>query len=393
MTCGHYHRNQRQGRRRGSTLILVAAGMVAVLAMCAFAVDYGALVEDANKVQRACDAAALAGASQLRGGATGDPLQERQDATVVAVKTAAENDVTIPTNGKSNNSPDIWFDDNGHPTTITVRATSDRAFYFGRLTGYPHGRATRQATATIGPCNSPPPNARVVPLGITQSTYDAYSAEGTRNIGKPDPKFETFTLIQANKTTFARDDLVEFDMRGPNGKSPAHFESQLVGDDVAGRDFPAPTINPPTFETTLNASLNPQGERLEDGMGQLFQRAVNAPWNDAPITDTANPYTTVGQRYSDILNGNSPVDANGNANPRIMNLIVTPDSAGFQSGTTNLQIVGYAPVYIQQVAEDPTTGAVTVTVGFLPANITSSSSCGGTTSGSLTGNRAVKLIG
>src|ERR1019366_4926696 len=111
-----------------------------------------------------------------------------------ALQVAGQNNLVIPTNGNSNQSPDIWFDNNGHPTQVTVRVTSSRSFLFGLVSGYPHGHVTRQAMARIGPCNSAPPNPRIVPLGITQTTFDAYSKDGNNNVGKPNPKFETFTL-------------------------------------------------------------------------------------------------------------------------------------------------------------------------------------------------------
>lgn len=382
-----YRRNTRQ-RRRGVTLILVAIGMTTFLACGALVLDYGALVADANQLQRAVDAAALAGASQLKTqtGADTGPAQ------ALALRAASENDVGIGTHGNSNQSPEIWFDNNGHPTKITVRATSSRGFLFGLAMGYPNGHVTRQATAGIGACNSAPPTPPIVPLGITQTSFDAYAQEGNSNVGNPNPKFETLTLIRANKTTFVKDDLVAFDMRGPNSKSPTMFEQQLIGNDLPGRDFPVPTITPATYETTLNASINKQGDVLEDGLGQLFQRSANYPWNDSPIADPNNPWQTAGRDYANILNGNSPVDAQGHYNPRIMNLIVTPPNGSIVVGTDNLKITGYAPVYVQQVTEDPTTGDVLVTVGFLPTNLISSDSCGGSGGSALTGNRVVTLL-
>src|SRR5437868_15312109 len=90
------HRQVRRSRRRGgSVIVLVTLSTVFLLGCTALAVDYGLLVVDANRLQRACDAAALAGASQLK--MTNDTT-DTYNAKVVAVNTAAQNGVVIDHN-------------------------------------------------------------------------------------------------------------------------------------------------------------------------------------------------------------------------------------------------------------------------------------------------------
>src|SRR4028119_435182 len=56
---------KRFSRRKGSIMVVTCLSMVALLGFCALAVDYGRLVSSRNQLQRACDAAALAGATEL----------------------------------------------------------------------------------------------------------------------------------------------------------------------------------------------------------------------------------------------------------------------------------------------------------------------------------------
>src|SRR6185503_17940912 len=128
-----------RGRRRGSTVILVTFAMTVLLGFCAFAADYGMMVADANRLQRACDAAALAGATKLMmsGYDATSVATDEANARYLAALTAYRNGVTV-------NQNDITF-----PTAqqIVVPATTTRNFFFGRALGMANGVITRSATA------------------------------------------------------------------------------------------------------------------------------------------------------------------------------------------------------------------------------------------------------
>ncbi len=80
---------------QGSALVLVVLTMLVVLLMGALAVDHGILVLEANRVQRACDAAALAAAIHLSGLQQAPTSQDLAAARAQAISTAGANKVAI----------------------------------------------------------------------------------------------------------------------------------------------------------------------------------------------------------------------------------------------------------------------------------------------------------
>ena len=77
-------KSNNQKTQRGGSVVLITALSLTVLAGCAaIAVDYGLLVADANRLQRACDSGALAGAQLLK--VTGDDNYDTYQARTVAV--------------------------------------------------------------------------------------------------------------------------------------------------------------------------------------------------------------------------------------------------------------------------------------------------------------------
>src|SRR4028118_1730189 len=97
-TCRRLSQKRKRDRKRGgSVIVIVALSTVALLGCCAFAVDYGILNADANRVQRACDAAALAGAAKFKknGTSTTTDVTDTANARTEAILVAQQNGVTI----------------------------------------------------------------------------------------------------------------------------------------------------------------------------------------------------------------------------------------------------------------------------------------------------------
>jgi Flp pilus assembly protein TadG len=352
----------RRAPRRGSVMVMMALSVVALLGATALAVDYGLLVTDANRLQRACDAAALAGAQQLK---TSNDVTDEYNAKLTAQQVASQNGVSV-------NWAQIEVTNNY--TRIQVTANTTRSFFFAPVLGQRSGVVRRRATAGVSAgdnLSTGPERIRVAPIGITWETYNAYNTDRDDS--------HDIELVRQNKQTFGLDDMVLFDLRNTNAKSGAHMQDQLTGDEVEYSSLG-------DYETTLNAAQASEKKKLKDGLDTLFERSEAAPWNDAGSGSS-------GTKYSQILAGTSPRD-----NPRVVYLIVTPSTSNPKNGTFDTQVQGFAPVYIESYY-DATVGsgknAETVTrmrIRFLPP---ASAGDGGVTvnpGGTLSGVRVISLL-
>ncbi len=149
----------RQNRRRGSVTMIMAGGSIFMLGCAALAVDYGLLVADANRLQRACDAGALAGAAKLK--VTGNDEYDKYQARQEAQRVAQLNGAPVQWN-------DISFSNND--TRIHVPAATVRSFFFARAIGKTDGAITRTAKASVaGGSNllTGGGRLRVAPIGIS----------------------------------------------------------------------------------------------------------------------------------------------------------------------------------------------------------------------------------
>ncbi len=350
-------RERRRSRRRGSVLLLTAGATIFIMACAALAVDYGLLVADANRMQRACDAAALAGATKLK--VTGDDNYDTYQAKSEAILVAAQNGATVNWN-------DITLLSNN--TQIRVPAATTRTFFFARAIGRTSGSLTRRATASVAPggtMSTGPSRNRVAPIGITWETYNAYSADRANS--------HDLELIRQNKQTFGLDDMVLFDLRNTSAKSGPHMQDQLTG-----AENESTAIG--DYETTLNAAQPSERKKLTDGLDELFGESEGPPWNDNSNTGT---------EYNDILNGTSPRD-----NPRVVYIIVTPSTTEASNGTYDTQIQAYVPVYIESYYETTSSGeqVVKMRVRFLPPGTAGDEGIRPDPNASWAGIRVISLI-
>lgn len=357
---------RRANRRKGSVTVMMALSIVMLLGCSALAVDYGLLVADANRLQRACDAGALAGAAKLK--ATGVDSTDEYNAKLDAQRVAFQNGVSV-------NFNDITVT-NG--VQIRVPASTTRSFFFARAIGKNSGVINRSATAGVGAgdnLSTGPGRIRVAPIGISWETYNAYNADRANA--------HDIELVRQNKQTFGLDDMVLFDLRDNNAKSGAHMQDQLTG---AATEYSS--IG--DYETTLNASQASEKKKLEDGLQALFGRSAGAPWNDSSSTGT---------QYNNILSGASPRD-----NPRVVYLIVTPSTSNVSNGTFDTQVQGYAPVYIEGFYyEDVISGGngnnsvtervLRMRLRFLPAGIASDGQVKRKPGATVSGIRTISLTG
>lgn len=281
-------------RRGGSVVVIAALSLVALTGMSALAVDYGMMVSDANRLQRACDASALAGATYLK--STGNDQVDVANARLAAAAMMTQHKIT----GFDSNT--ITF--NATWSRITVPANATRNFFFAGVfkTIAPNspssGTVSRRASAGRTALSGVP---AVAPIAITVDDYNRYK-NGT--------SFEN-KLVDNNRQNFDDGDIVAMDLRLDNsGKSGAKFQ-----DDLADGTPGTTTIIGQPVNNALNASLNSQSGKMENAIEDRFDRAKNAPWNDDGNGYTYPNYPLDNPRVITIMVANpNPQD---NSNPMI----------------------------------------------------------------------------
>ncbi|HEX8835243.1 MAG TPA: pilus assembly protein TadG-related protein [Abditibacteriaceae bacterium] len=300
----------KQRRRSGSVITLTALSLVMLSGFAAMSVDYGRSVIVKNQLQRATDAAALAAVKYLPTSPDG--------ARVAARYYAYQNGKTIV------NDSDIIITNNNR---VRVSAVQNVKYFFGPVIKKISGDVPAKTTAAIQlRDNFVPPY--VVPIGVTPSTYEAHKD------GSP----VVVEGIRQNKTDLDISEFVLFDLRGPNGKSPAHMQNQLQW---------GSTYNEPTYvggtETTLNAANISQAQKFEAGMLSRITAANASPWNDD------------GTNFTNIPAGS----------PRMMYFIVTPEQQAV-NGNNNARVVGFVPVYVESMEINGS--QMKIRIRFLPLN-------------------------
>ena len=131
----------------GAVLVITAAALLAIVGMLAMVADIGALVLERNRLQNACDAAALAAAWELPNtdmarGKAGDYLEM---------------------NGVDLTEAAISFNSNN--TTVSVEARRPVKYHFAGVLGLDSGQAAARSTAAYGSVSG---MTGVVPFGIPE---------------------------------------------------------------------------------------------------------------------------------------------------------------------------------------------------------------------------------
>ncbi len=143
-------RNRWQRDERGQVLVLVAAGMAAFCGLVGMSVDIGQMIYTKSDLQKAADAAALAGAQDLPSSST---------ATNVANSYVALN--------ASNTAATIQISQTYNPNdTIRVTATRKVNFTFLRVIGLTGKDVAASATVRVGTYNG---GRGLVPWGLVAS--------------------------------------------------------------------------------------------------------------------------------------------------------------------------------------------------------------------------------
>lgn len=163
---------------KGAIAVLVAGAMVALLGITALVVDIGLLVNRKAELQKACDAAALAGAQELP--------EDTASATTVATNYAVENGIASPT---------VTITDSNKK--ITVSAEEQVNFFFARVLGIDNGAVATSATAMVAPVSEIYNGLR--PFGVEKEEY-VEGAEVVLKTGAHDSDSGNFYPISLDGT-------------------------------------------------------------------------------------------------------------------------------------------------------------------------------------------------
>ena len=131
---------KRRPRERGQTIVLVAIALVSLLGMAALAIDVTTLYVARSEMQRAADAAALAGAKAfVDSGVTTDPSAARQTlaqtmATSVINSILAENNVSGAPPVLVSATPDLTTHP-GNPQITVILQRTNLPTFFARIWG------------------------------------------------------------------------------------------------------------------------------------------------------------------------------------------------------------------------------------------------------------------
>ncbi|HEX8235101.1 MAG TPA: pilus assembly protein TadG-related protein [Abditibacteriaceae bacterium] len=335
----------RNRRRGGSVVVIVALSSVALLGCCALAVDYGVLNSDANRVQRACDAAALAGAAKLKksGTTATSDATDTANARSEAILVAQQNGVTIT-------AADVTFSNDN--TRIRVRGSYQRQFLFAPILRVNSGTVIRQATAEVTPIKG---LLGAVPLVITTRDYEAYK-NGTRFWVQLERMQGGDGLDSAASNASkgqSMGEVVAVDTDPSNmGKSPSWWEDGVkygTDDKVKlGIDY--------SSDTAINANEGNQSRRLADAM----EDATDARMRRA--ADLGFPQNAVDTYYP-----NYPAAAS----PRIFTIMVADETPSV-SGNNMIEIKRFATVFLSDVNESGQGSATTtqMQMRIMPASYT-----------------------
>ncbi len=168
--------NRGGDQERGAIAVLTALAMVAMLIAVAFAVDVGRWYVEGQRLQRAADAAALAGVPYMPGDFAEAKVQARKIVVAngyVSSDTPSGNVVAIEGTSK--------------PSELRVKMTSKIPNIFASVIGLGWQSLTRSATADYtgpapmgSPCNT---------FGNAPAGSSATSGVGPTGTTQPDPKF------------------------------------------------------------------------------------------------------------------------------------------------------------------------------------------------------------
>jgi len=180
-----------QAKRRGAIAVLAPVLMIPMMAMVAFAIDYGYLLKTRAALQRAADAAALAAVRDLVPSANGtqnlaavrETVRQYAKANIseIALFSVLDADIKIGRYDPKTVYTNFTILDDGILDTVRVtlrrdtQANSPVSLFFARVIGINTANVSATATAVLQKASIIPPGSDVLPFSIPKAEWVAAS--------------------------------------------------------------------------------------------------------------------------------------------------------------------------------------------------------------------------
>lgn len=379
-----------QNRRgeRGQTIILVAVALVSLLAMAALAIDVTTLYVARGEMQRAADAAALAGAKAfVDSGITSDPGSATRQTMAQTMATTLINSI-LAQNKVSGGAPVLVsatpdFTRPGNPQIVVTLQRTDLPTFFARIWGSRLATVTATAVAeAYNPAQAPAGYSPIAPQCVKPLLLVNHDPVSGSQFVDP----VTGAPIAAN----VLGELVTL-KPCPAGACPPNATLQFRPAQVnPGTANLCPgTCTPPVsdYETSLDCcdSANPPATQYVCG-GAVPTTLVNAALVDPMLsTETNNGLQCVTNHPAedtldptDLSAGAGAAKITAGSGPQSGNLVTTSRSIAtfpiVESPDVNpVRVVGFLQVFV-----DPVTPAVPTST---PAHILNVVGCGNSPGG------------
>ena len=288
-----------RSNERGQTVVLITVFMLALLGMCAMAIDVGLWYQDKRSVQAAADATALAGASVL-------PVDYATAQTVANAqfaknKKSGDSAVIV-------NTSDLTSNDS---VTVTVTRTSPS--FFAQLFGKNNATIQASARATVKSITTMASNFDVMPWAVMKNSYQLggaypiYTDNSSSNNGAVSLPYQN----AANCPT-------------PNGANPYR-------DEISG---------------ALNVCSIDVGQAIDLKSGQ----------NAGPTSQGLNTRISTWKTFNQIVQlvGNNTYTILDNTSKQLVLIPVVTDMSGgttWPNGSAQVKVVGFAWFVIESCGD------------------------------------------
>jgi Flp pilus assembly protein TadG len=382
--------SRQRHNERGQTILLVAISLVSLLGMAALAIDIVTLYAARSEIQRAADAAALAGAKAIADSGfttlpTTDPNYSNAQALALLMATNSINAVTLatpPINLVAGMQPleplppSVDWSHQGNPRITVTLERSNLPTFFSKIWGTSAAKVTATATAeAYNPANS----ATITPI--------APLSVKPWLVANADPTGTALTFVDTTSPNWVVDSGVigkSFDLvvdcshPGPNKCHPAHNPGLVPGATSPQVEYVPAVVTTPNTQNVCpacaGASDYEQSIECADAATSYQVLSCGGGAAQAQWDDDINPGRTPGNNATS-LGGQCLIHASseGSAGQDTLTELNPMFSAPYQikQKSGNLVTTSSSIVTIPIIDNNPLIpggGAVTV-VGFLQAFI------------------------